>query len=336
MKAAILEAPGIDNLKIKDVDVPRPGPGEVLVRLRAASLNYRDWVVIDGGYGAQQRRENLILLSDGAGEVAEVGPDVRIWSPGDRVVGSLVPLWRAGPPNEARLRSTLGGSLDGTACEYRVWPSNALIPIPPHLSFVEAATLPCAAVTAWSAVISHGQARPGQSVVTQGTGGVALFAVQFAKLAGARVIAMSSADEKLARLQALGAAHFVNYTTKPEWGDYVRHLSGDTGADNIIEIGGAKTLMQSVRAVRVGGTISLIGVVAGARADVNLGPIVTRNIRLQAVTVGSTEQFFDMMEAVAQHEIHPVVDSVFPLAELRAALDHLRSGMHVGKVCIEI
>src|SRR5262245_47384216 len=204
MKAAIIESLGIDNLKLKDVPEPQPGPNDVVVRLRAASLNYRDLVVMDGGYGSMQRTGNLIPLSDGAGEVAEVGREVKIWQPGDRVIGATLPLWRAGRPTEARLRASVGGSLDGVACEYRVFPANAVLPIPPHLNFVEAATLPCAALTAWSAVVTHGHVGPGQSVVTQGSGGVAPFALQFAKLSGARVTALSSPDEKLARLQALG------------------------------------------------------------------------------------------------------------------------------------
>jgi NADPH:quinone reductase-like Zn-dependent oxidoreductase len=336
MKAAILEALGVENLKLKDIPVPQPGPNDVLVRLRAASLNFRDLVIADGGYGSAQRTENLIPLSDGAGEIAEVGSEVKIWQPGDRVVGAAFPLWRAGRPTEARLRAGTGSRLDGTAVEYRVYPATAVLPIPPHLNFVEAATLPCAALTAWSAVVTHGRVGPGQSVITQGSGGVSVFALQFAKLSGVRITALSSTDEKLGRLQALGASHLVNYTDKPEWGDYAKHLSGDSGADLVVEIGGAGTLKQSLRAVRVGGTISLIGVVAGGRVELNLGPIVTRQIQLQAITCGNTEQFFDMLAAIAQHELRPVVDKVFPLAELPAAYAHLKSGQHFGKVCVEI
>jgi NADPH:quinone reductase-like Zn-dependent oxidoreductase len=334
MKALQLRAPGIDNLLLADVPVPTPGAGEVLVRMRAVSLNYRDLITIDGGYGSQQKQRDLILLSDGAGEVVEAGAAVTQWRAGDRVLSVAIPGWQAGTPTAAAFSRSLGGADDGVAAEYVVLPQDALARIPAHLDFVQAATLPVAGLTAWNAVIEAGRAMPGQWVLTQGSGGVSVFALQFAHLAGCQVISTSSSAAKLEKLRALGAAHLINYRERPQWGVEARQLSG--GVDNVVEIGGAETLNQAMRAVRLGGTISMIGVVTGARAPLTLPPVVMQSMRLIGVTVGSQEQLQQMLRAIAFHRLAPVVDRVFAFDEFRQAIDHLRSGNHVGKVCIAI
>lgn len=336
MKAAIIARPGLDNLRIEDLPVPEPGPGEVLVRLRAAALNYRDTLTVVGGYGSRQKQERLIPLGDGAGAIAALGAGVKIWKKGDRVMGCLMPDWQGGEMSEEKGAASLGGSIDGCAVEYRVFPATGLVRTPEHLSDIEAATLPCAALTAWSALVTQGGIGPGDTVLTQGTGGVSLFALQFARLAGARVLATSSAANRLQRLRELGANEVVNYREVPEWGRWARALTGGRGVDHVVEVGGAGTLAQSVRAVRVGGTISLIGVLGGARPDFNLAHIVMQNIRLQGVTVGSRDQLERMAAAIAAHKLRPVIDRVFPLAEIRAAIEHLGAGQHIGKVCIAL
>ncbi len=336
MKVAVIDADGVDNLKIKDLPEPTPGPGQVLVRMRAASLNYRDLIVVDGGYGALQKHRDLVPLSDGAGEIAVVGEGVTEFKFGDRVAGCFFENWVAGRPTAERLANTLGGTRDGVACEYRVFPVSGVVPVPDHLSWIEAATLPCAALTAWSAVVGVTHTQVGDVLVTQGTGGVSLFALQFAVSAGAHVIATSSTDAKLQRLSELGATNIINYKTQPEWGQRVRELSVGVGADLVVEVGGAQTLKQAVRATRVGGTLALIGVLSGVRAEFNLGPIVTQQIRLLGISVGSRDSFLEMMHAIALHRIRPVVDRVFGLAGIREALAYLKSAQHFGKVCIEI
>jgi len=336
MKAAVLESLGLDNLRVKEIAEPKPGRDDVLVRMRAASLNYRDLVTVDGGYGSQQKRADLIMLSDGAGEIVEVGNAVREFNCGDRVIGSLFQNWQSGPATAERLRSGLGGLLDGVACEYRALPATGVIRIPDSLSWTEAATLPCAALTGWSAVVGATSTQAGDVVVTQGTGGVSLFALQFAIACGARVIATSSSDAKLARLGELGAAELVNYREVPEWGRQVVDKTNGVGADLVIEVGGARSLKQSLRAVRVGGTVALIGVLSGGRAELNLGPVVTRQVRLQGVTVGSRERLAEMIAAMSGQGIRPVIDRVFALAEINEALLYLKGGQHFGKVCIEI
>lgn len=336
MKAMVLEALGLGNLRLKDVPDPVPGPGEVLVRLRAASLNYRDILVVDGKYGSMQRSAGLIPLSDGAGEVAAVGAGVRDWREGDRVVGCFFPDWQSGPPREARMRADVGGMNDGVAAQYRVFRADAVLRVPEHLDFAGAATLPCAALTAWNAVRTQGETGPEHCVLTQGTGGVSLFALQFAVAAGARVIATSSAAAKLERLRSLGAGHVLNYREDAEWGKSARRLADNRGVDLVVEIGGAGTLKQSIRATRMGGTIALIGVVAGLAAELNAAVLAMNALRLHGVAVGSRDQFADMLAAVARHRITPVIDRSFPLEALPDALDYLRSGRHVGKVSIEI
>ncbi|HVM78328.1 MAG TPA: NAD(P)-dependent alcohol dehydrogenase [Stellaceae bacterium] len=336
MRAAIVERPGLDHLVVTEIPEPKPGPDEVLVRLRAASLNYRDTLTVVGGYGSKQKQSGLIPLSDGAGEVAALGPGVTRWRVGDRVIGCLFPNWIEGEIDVEKISLALGGSVDGCAVEYRVFAEKSLVPTPPFLSDLEAATLPCAALTAWSAVATQGGIGRGDEVLTQGAGGVSLFALQLARARGATVIATSSSAERLERLKALGASHLINYREDREWGRTARALTGGRGVNHVVEVGGAGTLAQSIRAVRVGGTVSLIGVLAGAKPDFNLGLVVTQNIRLQGVTVGSRAEFEAMLETIAAHELRPVIDRVFPLSELRAAIEYLATGRHFGKICIAL
>ena len=336
MKAAVLKAAGIDNLAIVDLAVPEPGPGQVLVRMTAASLNYRDLLTVEGGYGSRQKTADLVILSDGAGEVAGVGAAVRRFRPGDRVVANFFQDWIDGRPSEAAFASALGGSIDGVLAEYRLFPEHGLVATPEHLSDVEAAALPCAGLTAWSALVGQGRVAPGELVLTLGTGGVSLFALMFAKLAGAEVVVTSSSAEKLERALDLGADHAINYREVADWGRRARAIAGGLGVDHVVELGGAGTLDQSLRAVRVGGTISLIGVLAGASHAIRLPLIVTQNIRLQGITVGSRAQFEAMLRAMALGRLRPPIDRVFPMTEIRDALAHLAAGRHFGKVCIEV
>ena len=266
MRAYEVRSFGLDHLTLAERPMPRPGPGQVRVRIRAATLNYRDLLVVEGRYNPKLRLP-LIPVSDGAGVVDAVGDGVSRFRPGDRVVGVFFQGWIEGEPTAEKLATGLGANLDGMLCEHRVFDEAGLLPVPDYLSDAEAAALPCAGVTAWSAIVTLGRVRPGDVVVVQGTGGVALFALQFAKLIGATVILTSSDDAKLARGQALGADHLVNYRTEPEWSRPVKALTEGRGADLIVEIGGGSTLAQSIRAVRVGGTLAMIGVVAGATAS---------------------------------------------------------------------
>jgi NADPH:quinone reductase-like Zn-dependent oxidoreductase len=337
MKAAVLDRPGLANLRVREVPDPEPGPGDVLVRMRAATLNYRDTLVVEGGYGSHQRTEDLIPLSDGAGEVVAVGSEVTRFAPGDRVVANFFQEWLAGEPDPEKLASGLGGRIDGVAAELRVFPEYGLAPTPSHLTDAEAAALPCAGLTAWSAVVALGAIRPGDIVLTQGSGGVSVFALQFAKLAGATVIATSSSPAKIERLGSLGADHLVNYAETPDWARVAREVSGGRGIDHVVEVGGAGTLEQSVKAVRPGGTISLIGVLSGANHEFRLPLVVTRQLRLQGITCGNYEQFLAMLRAIAANGLRPALDdNRFTLETLPAAIANMRDGRHFGKIVVEI
>jgi NADPH:quinone reductase-like Zn-dependent oxidoreductase len=336
MKLYELQGPGgIDALALVEKPVPQPGPGEVLVKLTAATLNYRDLLTVKGGYGSRQKFP-LVPLSDGAGVVDAVGPDVRDFAVGDRVVGSFFENWLGGEPSEAKMRAALGGSVDGVLAEYRVFPAHALVKTPEHLSDVEAAALPCAGLTAWSAVVKLGGVTPGQTVLTQGTGGVSLFALQFAKMSGARVIATSSSDTKIERLKALGADATLNYKTTPDWGKKARELTG-SGVDLVVEVGGVGTLNESIRAIRIGGTIAFIGVLAGQPAsELRIPLMVMQQQRLQGVTVGSIDDLKAMAAAISFTKMKPVIDRVFAFADAKEAFAHMASGAHFGKVAIAI
>jgi NADPH:quinone reductase-like Zn-dependent oxidoreductase len=324
----------MDHLRLATRPDPRPGPGQVLLRMRAASLNYRDLVVPLRGYGSFTGTLPLIPVSDGVGEIVEVGGGVTGLAVGDRVCPCFSQAWIGGAPTLERLSQSLGGPIDGTMADLMCLPAGGVVKAPAHLSDEQAATLPCAALTAWSAIVTHDTLGPGSRVLVQGTGGVALFALQFAKLLGAHVTVISSSDEKLARARALGADGGINYRTTPEWSKPARALSGATGFDHILELGGEKTLPQSLRCIRPGGTISMIGVLSGSNLAAPLGLVVTRQVRLQGITVGSRDGFEAMMRAIDQHHLEPVIDRVFAFGELKEALAHLKSGAHFGKICI--
>ena len=330
----IRQPAGPDSLVLTEKPDPVPGPLHVLVRIRAASLNYRDLVVAKGGYGRGLRLP-LIPLSDGVGEVLAIGEGVTRVKPGDRVAGIFMQSWLSGELTEAAGRSALGGAIDGVLAEKAVFHEDGLVNVPAHLSWEEAACLPCAGVTAWHGLVEAGRLRPGETVLVLGTGGVSLFALQFARGAGARVIATTSSDAKAHRLHELGAAQVINYKSTPEWAKAVREFTDGAGVDHVVEVGGAGTLEQSLRAVRTGGRVSFIGVVAGA-GNFNLNWLFAKGIRLQGIYVGSRAMFDAMNAAIAATGLRPIVDKVFPFEEAPAAYRHLESGAHFGKVCIRV
>ena len=325
---------GIDSLMLVDKPDPKPGPGQVLLRLKAWSLNYRDLMMIKGQYNPKLRFP-FTPLSDGVGEVIALGDGVTRAKVGERVAGCFLQRWLDGTLDDAKGKSALGGGQQGMLAEQVTLHEDGVVPVPAHLTDAEAATLPCAALTAWNALISSGGLKAGDSVLVQGTGGVSLFALQFARLHGARVIATSSQREKLARVLKLGASDGINYKETPEWSDKVRELTGGTGVDHVVEVGGAGTLGQSLKAVRTGGTISLIGVLAGV-GQVNPVPILMRSVRVQGIFVGSRAMFEAMNRAVALHQLRPVVDKTFGFGEVREALRHMESASHFGKICINV
>lgn len=337
MRAIELQAFSVDALRMADRPEPKPKSGEVLVRVKACSLNFRDWLMALGQYNPKQKLP-LIPVSDGAGEVISVGDGVTGFKPGDRVLGHFFPNWLAGEPSVEKFSVSMGGPYDGWLCEQRTFPASALSHIPAHLSYEEAAALPCAALTAWSAIVTLGGVQPGERMLIQGTGGVALFALQFAKLAGAEVIVTSSSDEKLARVKAMGADHLINYRTDANWGHTARALTGGAGLDHIVELGGAGTLMQSIRAIRPGGTISMIGVLSGPGHDLKIPLVVMQQIRLQGVTVGAKDGLDAMLRAMALSKVKPVLDERFEFSEagVRAAYSHMGGGSHFGKIVIRM
>lgn len=328
------KAGAIEDLTLTTLERPHPGRRQVLVRMRAASLNYRDLMVATGRYGKAGVRPGLVPLSDGAGEVAEIGPDVTRVKPGDRVAGIFMQGWIAGPPDESYRATALGGSIDGVLAEYVLFEEEGLVHLPEHLSFEEGACLPCAGVTAWNALTALRPVGPEQTVLLLGTGGVSILALQFAHAAGARVIVTSSSDEKLARAKELGADAGVNYRTHPDWEKEVWTLTGKRGVDHVVEVGGAGTLPKSIAATRVGGAVHLIGVLTGGQIDPL--PIMQKAIDLRGVFVGSREMFEAMNRAVTFHRIQPVIDRVFPFEEAQAAYRHLESQAHLGKVVIRL
>jgi NADPH:quinone reductase-like Zn-dependent oxidoreductase len=325
---------GMANLKIAERPQPQPQAGQVLLRMRASSLNFRDLIVPERGYGSFTGTLPLIPLSDGVGEVVEVGSGVTRVAVGDRVCPTFFQGWIAGDPDLARMTGSLGGPIDGTMAEFMCLSEQGVVKVPDYLSDSEAATLPCAALTAWSAVATLGAVKPGERVLVQGSGGVALFALAFAKLAGAQVTVISSSDEKIERLKALGADATINYRTTPEWSKPAREITGGRGFDHIVELGGEKTLPQSLRCIRPGGTLSMIGVLSGASLSTPLGLIITRQVRLQGVTVGHRDGFEAMLRALEQHRVPIIVDRVFEFEALPDALAYLRIGAQFGKICI--
>ncbi|MEQ1576070.1 MAG: NAD(P)-dependent alcohol dehydrogenase [Hyphomicrobium sp.] len=324
---------GIDKLAMADRPAPVPGHGQALIKMRAWSLNYRDLMMVRGQYNPKLPLP-FQTLSDGVGDVVAVGEGVTRVKPGDRVAGAFMQAWIEGGNDDAKSKSALGGAIPGLAAEQVVLDQNGLVHVPAHLTDEEAATLPCAAVTAWNALVSSGGLKAGDTVLVQGTGGVSLFALQFAKMIGARVIATSSSDAKLERVRALGASDTINYKSTLNWGRAVRDLTGGMGVDHVVEVGGAGTLPQSMQAVSTGGRISLIGVLTGGQID-PMG-LLMKNITLQGIFVGSRAMFEDMNRAIALHQMRPVVDRVFAFSDYPKALAHLESGAHFGKVVLKV
>jgi NADPH:quinone reductase-like Zn-dependent oxidoreductase len=323
---------GLDKLRLAERPQPAPGPGQVLLKLEAVSLNYRDLLVVKGLYNPKMKLPR-IPVSDGAGRITAVGPGVTRVKAGQRVCGLFMPDWVEGELNDTRARSALGGGVDGLLAEYAVLPETGVISVPEHLTAEEAATLPCAAVTAWNGLVEAGRVRPGETVLVQGTGGVSLFALQFARLAGARVLITSSSDAKLERARGLGAHDTINYKTTPEWGDRARELTAGRGVDHVIEVGGAGTLPQSFKAIRPGGHLALIGILSGY-GECNPLPILMKGIRVTGIFVGSGALLEAMNRAIALHQLRPVVDRVFPFEQAPDALRHMESGSHFGKIVI--
>lgn len=330
----ISRAGNLEALALSDEAEQRPGPGEVRVAMRAASLNYRDLMVVEGRYGRGTVPTDLVPLSDGAGEVREIGPGVARFKPGDRVAGTFFQGWVGGDITIADHATTLGGAIDGVLAEEKIFREDGLVAIPGHLGFEEAATLPCAGLTAWNALFTDRPLRPGETVLTLGTGGVSTFAVQFAHAAGARVIATSSSDAKLERMRALGASDLVNYRTHPDWEKEVWRLTEGRGVDHVVEVGGAGTLAKSVASTRHGGAVHLIGVLTGGEIDPTM--ILRRSVTVRGVFVGSRQMFEAMNRMIAFSGLKPVIDRVFPFDEAPAAYRHLKAAGHVGKVVIRI
>lgn len=326
--------PGIERLHLTETPRAPLGPRQVRVAVRACSLNYRDLSILRGGTVGGGIRENLVPLSDGAGDVLEVGSEVRTLGIGARVAGIFMQRWPSGDITPAAAASALGGALDGMLAEEVVLDEDGLVAIPNHLSYAEAACLPCAAVTAWHALFEHANLRPGQTVLVLGTGGVSIFALQFARMAGARVIATSSSEVKLARLRTMGADVTINYRTTPEWQDAVLDATSGRGVDTVVEVGGAGTLARSVTATRLGGAIGLIGVLTKSEGF-DPTPIMRRSIRLRGIYVGSRAMFEAMNAAITANTLRPLIDATFPFEHAPEAYKHLAAAQHVGKIIIK-
>jgi NADPH:quinone reductase-like Zn-dependent oxidoreductase len=334
MKAFEIQQFGIDNLALVERERPVPKAGEVLVKIRAASLNYRDLRMVQGTYNPKLKMP-VVPFSDGAGEVAEVGESVTRFKAGDRVCPIFMQGWFDGEVTYEKARTALGGDLDGVLREYAVFDEQGLVKIPEHLSFEEAAALPCAGVTAWHALAVSGDLKAGDTVLTLGTGGVSIFALQFAKALGATVISTSSSDEKLERVKQLGADHTINYKAHEDWDGVVKELTGKRGVDHVVEVGGAGTLQRSLSAVKMGGHIALIGVVAG-RGDFNPMQIFMKTIKLQGIFVGSRRMFEEMNAAISLHKLKPVIDKVFQFEQVPEALKYMESAAHLGKIVVNV
>lgn len=333
MRAMTVNSPAsLDSLKLADLPAPgTPGPGEIAVRIHANSLNFHDYLVVAGMIPVPDGR---IPMSDGAGVVTAVGEGVTAFSEGDAVISTFFTDWLAGPMPSLGFASTPGEGIDGYARETVVAPADWFTAAPKGYSHAQAATLPCAAVTAWRALVTNGRVAPGQTVLVQGSGGVSLFALQFAKAMGATVVATSSSDAKLERLKAMGADHVINYKTTPEWGQAAFALTG--GVDHVVEVGGPGTLPQSIAAIGIGGHIALIGVLTGFSGEVPTVELMTKLGRIEGITVGSKRDQLDMIAAIDAIGLQPVIDRSFPLEDLAAAFRHQESGSHFGKIVVDI
>jgi len=326
---------GIESLALVERPAPKPLHRQVLVKVIACSLNYRDLGIVRGTYRAPVR-ENLVPLSDGAGEVVETGPGVTRVKAGDKVAGCFFQRWAGGEPGPHVHASALGGSIDGMLAEYVVLEEEGVVKIPAHLSIDEGATLPCAAVTAWEAMFHHAKLVAGQTVLLQGTGGVSIFGLQFAHATGIVAIITSSSDEKLERAKALGAACGINYGTTPEWDKAAIAFNHGHGVDQVLEVGGANTMTLSFGAIRVGGKVSIIGGLSGGARELNPGLIFSKRANVQGISVGSMQTFETMNAAIAANKIKPVIDRVFGFDEVQAAYQHMAAGAHFGKIVIRV
>ena len=327
-------ATGIDSLTLGHADIPTPGRGQALVRMRAASLNYRDLMIVNGRAARGAPPVDLIPLSDGAGEVVAIGPDVTRVKPGDRVAGCFMQSWIGGPIGSDDAASSMGGAIDGVLSEYRLFDHTGLVHLPAHLSFEQGATLPCAGVTAWNALFNGQTLYPGDTVLVLGTGGVSVFALQLAVAAGFVVVATSSSDGKLATMQRLGATHLVNYRQHPEWQDQVVERTGG-GVSRVVEVGGPGTLSRSILATRQGGEIGMIGALTGGE-DINPVTPMRKGLIMRGIYVGSRQMFEAMNKAIAAHKIEPVIDRVFDFEDAAGAYRHQTSQTHLGKEVIRI
>lgn len=336
MKAFEIKTYGdASGLSLADRPSPTPGPGQVSVRVRAVSLNYRDLIVLQGQYDRSPQL-GRIPCSDGAGEVVAIGAGVSQFKPGDRVVGCFFQAWTGGRFKAEYHRSALGGAIDGVLAEEVVFEENGLLPLPEIYSFEEGATLPCAALTAWQSLFVRGRLTAGESVLLLGTGGVSIFGLQFAKAAGAKAIVTSSSNEKLKRARDLGADEVINYRLTPDWGKEAARLSGVDGVEHVIEVGGAGTFQQSVRAARFSGNIGLIGILSGREAATEIFSIVPKGLNVFGIYVGSRAMFEEMNRGLSQNRLKPVIDRVFPFGEAPDAFRYLESGAHFGKIVIAI
>lgn len=332
-KAIIVQAGGgYDRVTLGTREATAPKPGEITVRLHANSLNYHDYAVVSGMWGPSEPR---IPMADGAGEVVATGEGVDEFAVGDHVVSTFFPTWLSGTPQVEGFATVPGDGVDGYAREMVTAPARAFTLAPEGWRHVESATLTTAGLTAWRALMADDRLKPGDSVLVQGTGGVSIFALQFAKLAGATVIATSSSDEKMARLRQLGADHVINYRSQPNWGDLAREYTGGRGVDHVIEVGGPATLAQSMAAARVGGHVSVIGILTGLGGDINIVTALVKQLRLQGVLVGSRSQQQDMVRAIDANGMKPVIDKCFALEEIVAAFRYQETNRHVGKICLE-
>jgi NADPH:quinone reductase-like Zn-dependent oxidoreductase len=334
MRTIKLQKPGgLDRLQVADSERVAPGHGEIVVRIGASSLNFHDYAVVTGMIPTPDGR---IPMSDGAGEVVEVGEGVREFAVGDKVVSTFFPHWMDGEPALEFMLDVPGDGADGFAREYVTAPATSFTRAPQGYSDAEAATLTCAGLTAWRALVVNGQVKAGDTVLVQGTGGVSIFALQFAKAAGARVIATSSSDEKLERLRSMGADHLINYKSQENWGEVARGLTGGRGVDHVVEIGGSGTMPQSIAATRIGGHIALIGVLAGIAGNVPTMYVMQGNQRIIGLTVGARRHQQDMVRAIEANGIRPIIDKHFPLEQIADAFRHQESGKHFGKIVLDI
>ncbi len=325
---------GLENLHRAERPTPKPGPGEVLVRIHAASLNFRDQLVVQGKYNPRMRLPR-VPLSDGAGEVVSIGPDVPAWKAGDRVVIPFFPAWLDDELTAIKAASALGCDVDGLLREFAVIRADALLPIPTHLSYVQAAALPCAAVTAWNGLFVSGNLLRGQTLLLQGTGGVSLFGLQFGLRTGATIVMISSSDAKLERVRAMGAQHTINYRTEPDWEKKVVEITGGRGVNLTLEVGGTGTLTKTLRATSYAGHISLIGVLGGISGDVQIAHILHKALTIRGIYVGSRDMFVDMNQIITQDKLEPVIDRVFPFEEAPAAFRYFEDARHLGKIVID-